>query len=92
MATYQTNFTAGSFPSVLEDNLDAVEAAAVEADVEPEPVDEPGNGDVPAGSVEDVLTWVGDDKVRAQQALDAESARKPTRKTAVSALTEILEG
>lgn len=35
----------------------------------------PGDDEVPAGSAKEVLDWVGDDKDRAQQALDAEETK-----------------
>lgn len=50
-----------------------------------------GNEDpeaVPSGTVPEVLTWVGDDPVRAQKALDVELKNDRPRKGLVSELTE----
>lgn len=52
---------------------------------EPEP--EP----VPTGTSKEVLAWVGDDKERAQRALDAEKSNTKPRVTLVNELTEIIE-
>lgn len=46
---------------------------------------------VPAGTVPEVMTWVGDDKDRAQKALDVELANDRPRKGLVSSLTELVE-
>lgn len=45
--------------------------------------------EVPEGSVKDVLSWVGDDPLRAQAALRAEAAKPEAerRKTLLDALT-----
>ena len=45
---------------------------------------------VPQGTVPEVLTWVGDDKDRAQKALDAENADDKPRKGLVKSLEEIV--
>jgi hypothetical protein len=45
---------------------------------------------VPAGTVPEVLTWVGDDPVRAQKALDEENKNDRPRKGLVSSLTEMV--
>jgi len=46
---------------------------------------------VPEGTVQEVLDWVGEDKDRAQKALDAESSRDEPRTTLVSALEAVVE-
>jgi hypothetical protein len=46
-------------------------------------------GDVPEGSIKTVLAWVGDDKTKAQAALDAENEGQK-RTTLVKELEEIL--
>lgn len=51
--------------------------------------DEPGDA-VPSGSSNDVLEWVGDDKARAQKALDKESQSGSPRKGLTSKLNEVL--
>ncbi|MFI9558864.1 hypothetical protein [Nonomuraea endophytica] len=48
-------------------------------------------GAVPAGTVEEVLAWVGDDHERAAQALAAERAKERPRSTLVARLTELVE-
>ena len=45
---------------------------------------------VPDGSVDDVLSWVGADKTRAQQALDVENDRATPRTTLISRLHDVL--
>ena len=49
----------------------------------PEPEDE-----VPSGSIKEVLAWVGDDKDKAKQALDAEN-EKPSRDRRKGLLREL---
>lgn len=46
--------------------------------------------DVPEGTVKEVLAWVGDDKDKAQRALDAENATGDPRKSLVAELEERL--
>jgi hypothetical protein len=46
---------------------------------------------VPAGTVPEVMTWVGEDPVRAQKALDEEKKNDRPRKGLVSSLTEMVE-
>lgn len=54
--------------------------------------DAPSNGsEVPDGTVDDVLAWVGDDKARAQAALDAEQQRPTPRTSLVAELEKRLE-
>lgn len=53
-------------------------------------VQENGN-EVPRGGVQAVKSWVGDDKDRAQQALEAEQKRDKPRSTLVNDLNEIIE-
>lgn len=53
-----------------------------------EPVVE--TSEVPEGSIKTVLEWVGDDKDRAQSALDAEKAGQE-RSTLISKLEEIID-
>lgn len=46
---------------------------------------------VPEGTVPEILTWVGEDPVRAQKALDSEVDSNKPRKGLVSSLYEIIE-
>lgn len=57
-------------------------------DSEPEPAagGARDGSEVPDGTTQDVLDWVGDDQARAQQALDAENARSTPRTTLVAEL------
>jgi hypothetical protein len=48
------------------------------------------DGTVPDGTAEEVLDWVGEDKTRAQQALDAEQAKEKPRKGLTEALDDLL--
>jgi hypothetical protein len=47
---------------------------------------------VPSGTISEIKDWVGDDKDRAQKALDAEKANEKPRKTLVEDLEDILNG
>lgn len=50
------------------------------------------SGDVPAGTIDDVLAWVGDDKTRAQRALDVEQDKgEQARSTLVAKLTALVQ-
>lgn len=51
----------------------------------------PSGDEVPEGTVDEVLAWVGDDKDRAQQALDAEEDSDKPRSTLVEALEALVE-
>lgn len=57
------------------------------------PIVEPNAGpeDVPTGTTPEVLTWVGEDPVRAQKALDVEVENSKPRKGLVEQLTEIID-
>jgi hypothetical protein len=46
--------------------------------------------DVPAGSANAVMEWVGDDRVRAQRALDVENAADKPRSGLVAKLTALV--
>lgn len=93
MVKYLKNFTAKAFDDFygrggaadLADNPVKAEAPVVEKYAAPE--DEV----VPVGTAEEVLSWVGDDKDRAQKALDAENERSRPRKTVLTELKEILD-
>ena len=45
---------------------------------------------VPVGTIEKLLTWVGDDKARAQLVLDQELTEDRPRKSLTSQLEEII--
>jgi hypothetical protein len=55
---------------------------------------EPPAAGVPAGSIDVVLTWVGDDAARASEAIGAEQARPDAqqRKSLIAKLTALTEG
>lgn len=90
-----TNFRAEDF----EGRGDNVKVARSKRDrmAVPEPTSKPilaadaSPEDVPSGTVAEVLTWVGDDPVRAQKALDAEVSHDKPRKGLVSVLTEKID-
>lgn len=46
---------------------------------------------VPAGTVKEILTWVGEDLERAQKALDVETENDKPRKGLVDALVELID-
>lgn len=47
---------------------------------------------VPEGNISEINDWVGEDKDRAQLALDAENAQETPRKTLVKHLEEVING
>jgi hypothetical protein len=79
-------------PSSAPDVIDAsAPVASTSGEVEPEVVapaveDAP---EVPEGSIKTVLAWVGDDKTKAQAALDAEQEGQQ-RSTLIKELEDIL--
>lgn len=90
----QTNFRAQDFKhggaQVVGSTRDRKPAQAKTQDKpEPttQPVVDPKNPDaVPVGTIPEVLTWVGDDKKKAQKALDAENENEKPRKGLVEEL------
>ena len=100
MARFQTNFTSidmldasqadlapQGHASTKQDEGDAKAAATTAAG---------GDGavgatdSVPTGSVDDVISWVGEDADRAALALEAENSKPSPRKTLVAALNEVV--
>lgn len=90
----QTNFRASDFKS------DGMKTAPSKRDKTPDvptPTSKPvvAKGadpeDVPVGTVPEVMTWVGDDPVRAQKALDVEVENDKPRKGLVEQLNEMIE-
>lgn len=79
-------YAAPNAPTVLDANGPAVSAAPVEAQAAPVVEDAP---EVPEGSIKTVLAWVGDDKTKAQAALDAEQDGQQ-RSTLIKELEDIL--
>lgn len=59
---------------------------------ESEPEAAPDDEEVPEGTVNATLEWVGDDKDRAQRALDKEKASDDPRVTLIRELEDILDG
>jgi hypothetical protein len=80
-----------SAPTVLDAGTTAVSAAPVETESAPvEPVvAEDLSVEVPEGSIKTVLAWVGDDRAKAQAALDAEKDGQQ-RSTLIKELEDIL--
>jgi hypothetical protein len=90
----QTNFRAQDFVS------NGGGGEEPEAPETPEPEDqtapgEDGGGEqdltVPTGTINEIKAWVGDDKEKAQAALDAENAKESPRSTLVDWLEGVLE-
>lgn len=81
MPRIQTNFRAEDFMVSSKKDKPAKSKA-------PKPA--PGPDEVPDGSTAEVLAWVGEDKDRAQRALDKENAGSRPRTTLVKPLAEIL--
>ena len=67
------------------EKVQAAQPAAAPPAPQPAPA---GGGDVPEGSIDKVLAWVGDDKGRAQQALDAEQAKDEPRRSLIQHLND----
>lgn len=82
-------------PGGIRSRVDKKELLLVNEDgtplAEPEAEAPAGNSDeVPAGSIAVVLGWIGEDKMRAQRALDVEAVKDQPRKSLVAALEEML--
>jgi hypothetical protein len=69
------------------DKSEAAEAPEVEKTEQPQPQQD----EVKSGTSREVLNWVGDDKERAQRALDKEQASDKPRSTLIRELNEVLE-
>lgn len=76
-----TNFRARDFKA---------EAAEVEAAPVPEPAPKPESNEVPTGTSAEIAEWAGDDKDRAQRALDTENENPQPRKGLVKQLEAVL--
>lgn len=75
----------------LPDDVPAEDLHRVLAAGQAEPADPAPAPAVPAGTVADVLAWVGEDVERAQLALDVEESRgDKARKGVVEPLTDLL--
>jgi hypothetical protein len=81
----QPNYPA-NHPAVINAEAPAATAAPVEVEAAPAVVENP---EVPEGSIKTVLAWVGDDKTKAQAALDAEKEGQQ-RSTLIKELEDIL--
>lgn len=72
-------------------DYDVEPVSAEDVDVVENPAFPPvETSDVPSGTIKKVLAWVGDDKDRAQAALDAENADESPRKSLVEKLEEMI--
>lgn len=90
-----TNFTAADFEGKSKPVRNMVRSkrdrmAGPQETTKPLPQESSDPNAVPQGTVPEVMTWVGDDKERAQKALDAEQANERPRKGLVSSLEELL--
>lgn len=87
---------AGSYGAWQRDEADKARIAELEAelarlkgDETPEPTAD--LTDVPAGTVAEVIGWIGDDPDRAQAALDAEAQRDKPRTTVTDHARSVLD-
>jgi hypothetical protein len=93
---YMTNFTGEDMKvAIAEDSKKNNDEAAPQAqeqavEEQPEAEEKSGTG-VPDGTTAEVLAWVGDDKERAQAALDKENADESPRKGLTGELEKLLE-
>lgn len=94
-----TNFTAddmGAAPASAADKPD--ESGKSDESAEPKTrksakqakADDVDESKVPEGSVDELVEWVGDDKDRAEKALEAENAKEHPRVTAIEAFEAVL--
>jgi hypothetical protein len=92
----------GDLARHFADNAPEGSVKILEADPEPEPVPEPESPAEPAqqseddgppvdGTIDALMAWVGDDKDRAVQALEAEQAKDKPRSTVVKRLTALAD-
>ena len=93
----QTNFRAQDFKKgkSVERAVSTRDRRAARVQEEPkpttEPIVDPNNPDaVPAGTIPEVTKWVGDDKERAQRALDEENKNEKPRVGLVEELEKVL--
>ena len=90
----QTNFRASDFK---DGSIKAVASKRDKAPDVPTPTSKPivapnaGPEDVPTGTVPEVMSWVGEDPVRAQKALDVEVDNDKPRQGLVKQLNEMIE-
>lgn len=98
LSRVQTNFRAEDM-SVRPASLDP--DPEVKPSPEPEPVEPPEPGpepeseptvEVPTGTVDEIMAWVGDDKELAQAAKDKELDSGHPRSTLISKLDAVLNG
>lgn len=68
-------------------------SAAEKAARKPEPAqaEQSSSDEVPEGTSIEIMSWVGNDKKRAQRALDVENEHEKPRKTLVSQLKALLD-
>lgn len=78
----QTNFTADDFKADGDSN---------EKRATPEPAPQQESNEVPVGTSAEIQDWVGDDKERAQRALDKENENANPRKGLVKHLESMLD-
>jgi len=78
-------YAAPEGPNVEEAKVEATEAPEESPKAAEQPVE-----DVPAGSIKDVLAWVGTDVERAHKALDAEKASDESRSSLITKLEAIV--
>jgi hypothetical protein len=55
------------------------------------PGDDAADDDVPDGTVDDVMAWVGDDRARALRALTKEQAAKSPRRSLMDQLAKVID-
>lgn len=77
-------------PSGIQARVDAKQLHIVDPPEKSEPEAPADPEAVPTGKIPAIMAWVGDDKERAQKALDAENATDKPRSTLVAELTELL--
>jgi hypothetical protein len=86
----QTNFRAEDFTVASKNDKPARKRAASKPKAKAEAPQQDPNA-VPDGTTEEVLAWVGDDKARAQKALDKEQKDDSPRVTLVEPLEKLVE-
>lgn len=79
----QTNFRAEDFGTAAATGDEPVSSPAPAPELQ-------DNSEVPTGTIAEVKSWVGDDKERAQAALDVENEKDNPRSTLVDWLEDVI--
>jgi hypothetical protein len=82
----------GDMKVAIAEDSKTKKSTVKESAPEPQVEEQQTESEVPDGTSAEVLSWVGDDKGRAQAALDKENADESPRKGLTGELEKLLEG